>query len=75
MSRSAFARKFRDLMGAAPIDFLVEVRMWQAARQLKQQTLDLKSIARQAGYQSPAAFSVAFKRWSGETPSDYRRGT
>jgi AraC-like DNA-binding protein len=75
MSRSAFARKFRDLMGVAPIDFLVEIRMWQAARRLKQQTRDLKSIALEAGYQSPAAFSVAFKRWSGETPSDFRRGT
>jgi AraC-like DNA-binding protein len=75
MSRSAFARKFRDLMGAAPIDFLVEVRMWQAARSLKQQSRDMRSIALEAGYQSPAAFSVAFKRWSGETPSDYRRGT
>ena len=73
MSRSAFARKFRDLMGAAPIDFLVEVRMWQAARQLKQPSTDLKTISREAGYQSPAAFSVAFKRWSGATPSDYRR--
>ncbi len=75
MSRSAFARKFRDLMGTAPIDFLVELRMWQAARQLRQGGHDLKSIARQSGYQSPAAFSVAFKRWSGSTPSDYRRGT
>jgi AraC-like DNA-binding protein len=75
MSRSAFARKFRDLMGVAPIDFLVEIRMWQAARALKKQSRDLKSIALEAGYQSPAAFSVAFKRWSGETPSDYRRGT
>jgi AraC-like DNA-binding protein len=75
MSRSAFARKFRELMGVAPIDFLVEIRMWQAARQLKQQARDLKTIALEAGYQSPAAFSVAFKRWSGETPSDFRRGT
>ena len=75
MSRSAFARKFRDLMGVAPIDFLVEIRMWQAARRLKQQSRDLKTIALEAGYQSPAAFSVAFKRWSGETPSDFRRGT
>lgn len=75
MSRSAFARKFRDLMGVAPIDFLVEIRMWQAARRLKQQARDLKAIALEAGYQSPAAFSVAFKRWSGETPSDFRRAT
>jgi AraC-like DNA-binding protein len=75
MSRSAFARKFRDLMGVAPIDFLVEIRMWQAARRLKQQSRDLKTIALEAGYQSPAAFSVAFKRWSGETPSDFRRAT
>jgi AraC-like DNA-binding protein len=75
MSRSAFARKFRDLMGVAPIDFLVEIRMWQAAKRLKQQARDLRAVALEAGYQSPAAFSVAFKRWSGETPSDFRRGT
>jgi AraC-like DNA-binding protein len=75
MSRSAFARKFREVMGAAPIDFLVEVRMWQAARQLRQLSRDMKSIAIEAGYQSAAAFSVAFKRWSGESPSDYRRRT
>jgi AraC-like DNA-binding protein len=73
MSRSAFARKFRELMEVAPIDFLVEMRMWQASRQLRQPSHDLRRIALEAGYQSPAAFSVAFKRWSGATPSDYRR--
>jgi len=72
MSRSTFARRFREATGLAPMDLVVELRMRRACQRMRNDAEDLKSIARDVGYGSTAAFGVAFKRWSGKTPSDYR---
>ncbi|MBX3441748.1 MAG: helix-turn-helix transcriptional regulator [Planctomyces sp.] len=72
MSRSTFARRFQEALGCAPMDFLLEVRMRRASARLTSGESDLKSVARDVGYRSTAAFSAAFKRWSGRTPSDVR---
>lgn len=72
MSRSTFARRFRDLTGLAPMDLLLELRMRRACERMRDDSEDLKSIAREVGYGSTAAFGVAFKRWSGQTPSEFR---
>lgn len=73
MSRSTFARRFQALLGCGPMDCLVDIRMRRACQLLAQRTADLKSISRTVGYRSAAAFSASFKRWSGQSPSDYRR--
>jgi AraC-like DNA-binding protein len=71
LARSTFARKFRELVDCGPMDFLLDVRMRRAARRLADDDADLKSVARAVGYRSTAAFSVAFKRWSGVAPSRF----
>jgi AraC-like DNA-binding protein len=73
MSRSTFARRFQQLLGCGPMDVLVDIRMRKAGELLKRRGVDLKSIARSIGYRSTAAFSASFKRWCGQTPSDYRQ--
>jgi AraC-like DNA-binding protein len=72
MARSTFARRFRDVTGEAPIDVLTGVRMRVACRLLRHSQLGIKEISRRAGYRSVSAFSVAFRRWSGVSPLEYR---
>jgi AraC-like DNA-binding protein len=73
LSRSAFAVKFKEQTGAAPAAFLLESRMQLAVRLLEGDRHHLKEIARRVGYRSVSAFSTAFKRWRGQSPSTYRK--
>ena len=72
MSRSAFAARFVDLVGETPMSYVTQCRMRRAAILMTNPHTNLKSLARQLGYSSEAAFSVAFKRWSGMSPGRYR---
>ncbi len=49
-------------------------RMQTAARLLSEEQLHLTEMAAQVGYDSEAAFSKAFKRTLGVSPSIYRQG-
>lgn len=49
------------------------VRRELAERYLAEPTLDLTDLAFLLGYSEQSAFQRAFKRWTGQTPGDYRR--
>jgi len=52
---------------------LVETQRETLARQhLKQSTLSLDEIAERLGYGEQTSFGRAFKRWTGQTPQQYR---
>jgi AraC-like DNA-binding protein len=74
MSRSAFAARFKELLGQTPLEYVTEWRM-QKAMQLLQCRRDKKliDVARLVGYESDAAFSKAFKRVVGASPGEYRK--
>jgi AraC-like DNA-binding protein len=73
MSRSAFADRFTELVGVSPIQYLTERRMHAACQLLHDPDIGLAQIAARVGYRSTAAFSHAFRRWTGLTPGMYRR--
>ena len=73
LSRSAFAERFTQIMGQPPLTYLTEHRMRLAAWKLTQTRLSLAQIAAQVGYASEAAFSQAFKRAQGQSPSAFRK--
>ncbi len=75
MSRSAFAARFKELLGQTPLEYVTEWRMQKAMQLLEQRDKKLIDVARLVGYESDAAFSKAFKRVVGANPGEYlKRG-
>jgi len=74
MSRSSFALKFKQTVGASPMDYLARWRMLLAGDRLENSGDPVSVIARALGYDSESAFSTAFKRVMGCSPRQYSRG-
>jgi AraC-like DNA-binding protein len=74
MSRSAFAARFAQLVGVPPIEYLANWRMTLAKSALASSSdVPMADIAEIAGYRSVSAFSTAFKRDTGYSPTLYLR--
>lgn len=73
MSRSAFAARFKKMVGESPMQFLAEWRMNVAASWLKEREISVAELASRLGYQSEAAFSRTFKKFVGISPGRVRR--
>jgi AraC-like DNA-binding protein len=73
LSRSALHDRFVQFIGLTPMQYLTAWRMQIASRLLVQGSQPLASVALEAGYDSEAAFSRAFKRAVGVPPSVWRR--
>lgn len=75
MSRSAFAARFKELLGQTPLEYVTRWRMQKAIQLLEQRDKKLIDVARLVGYESDAAFSKAFKRVVGANTGEYiKRG-
>ena len=72
MSRSAFALRFKQLVGDAPMEYLARFRIQQATRLLNESSMPISQIADVIGYDSEASFSKAFKRHMGLPPGQFR---
>jgi AraC-like DNA-binding protein len=75
MSRSAFASRFAEVVAEPPGHYITRSKLRRAALLLRSSALGIAEVASRVGYSSEAAFSKAFKRWSGAPPSAYRRTT
>ena len=75
MSRTTFAVYFKQVAGIAPLAYLTEWRMRLAERSLREDDVQVATLARSLGYTSESAFSNAFKRVTGRAPKFYRNDT
>ena len=74
MSRSAFAARFRALVGETPLKHLTQWRMVRAASMLREhRPVTLGAIAAAMGYASESAFGKVFRRVLGMSPGKYRQ--
>ncbi|TQM37257.1 AraC-like DNA-binding protein [Pseudonocardia cypriaca] len=71
-SRAAFAKRFRELVGSAPLAYLRSWRMTLAAEYLADPDVTVGAVARRVGYSDAFTFSAAFKRERGVAPSTVR---
>jgi AraC-like DNA-binding protein len=73
-SRSLLDGRFREVLGLSPIRYVKEWRMRIAQDLLATTDVTIASVARRVGYDSEEAFSRAFKRAYGRSPSLWRAG-
>lgn len=70
MSRATFARRFRELMGKTPLDYLTDWRM-TVAQSLMAQGMPIKSIATEVGYSSTSVLTRIFTQRLGTGPRQW----
>ena len=73
LSRSVLAQRFTHLVGMPPMQYLAKWRMQIASGLLSDGSANVATVAAEIGYASEAAFSRAFKKMVGISPSDWRR--
>jgi AraC-like DNA-binding protein len=73
MSRSAFAQRFKDVVGDGPVEYLTRWRMYRASHLLRESEKKLADVAQSVGYDSDVGFNKAFKRILGVAPGEYRK--
>ena len=73
LSRFHFCRAFKESTGLSPHAWLRQYRLEQAMNMLRDTDTSVVSVAAGLGYASQTAFAAAFRRLSGETPTDWRR--
>jgi AraC-like DNA-binding protein len=74
VSRSSLHDRFREVLGLSPMRYVNEWRMRVAQELLRTTEVTVAVIARRVGYDSEEAFSRAFKRTHGQSPSLWRAG-
>lgn len=72
VSRSVLDARFRQVLGCSPIRYLTDWRMHVAQDLLTSTDLGVLRVARRVGYDAEEAFSRAFKRVHGSSPSAWR---
>jgi AraC family transcriptional regulator len=73
LSRFHFCRAFKESTGLSPHNWLRQYRLEQAIIMLRDPHNSVAIVAATLGYGSQTAFAAAFRRLTGETPSDWRR--
>lgn len=74
LSRWHFTRKFTEIEGISPHNYLLRLRMRLARRLLITTNLSIKEIAGMCGFQDTSYFSRVFKKSNNMTPPYYRFG-
>ena len=74
MSREHFCRLFKRHVGVTPIQYLTSLRMFHAKHLLVMNKEPMEVIAARCGYQNVNYFYMAFRKNTGVTPSNYRKG-
>jgi AraC-like DNA-binding protein len=75
MSRAVFAERFNKRVGMPPMQYVLEWRIAIAKDVLRRERAPLAEVAEKIGYQSASAFSTAFSRHAGCSPSAFARSS
>jgi AraC family transcriptional regulator len=70
---SHFCRVFRKATGASPHQYVMKAKLERAQQMLRESRMQLATIAECLGFTSQSHFTRAFRQFSGQTPSDFRR--
>jgi transcriptional regulator GlxA family with amidase domain len=71
-SRRNIARRFKQVTGITPIEYLQQTRIKAAKKLLEQTNQQMTEVIYNSGYNDPKAFRKVFRKTVGMTPSAYR---
>lgn len=74
MSKSTLSRRFQKQNGRKFSEVLLQIRIREAKRLLKETDISLDEVARLSGFGTASYFSAVYKKHEKETPSAYRQG-
>jgi len=74
LSKSYINAIFKKYANRAPIDFFINLKMQEACKLLKSTDLYIGEISSMLGYEDPYYFSRIFKKVTGVSPREYKRG-
>ena len=63
---------FNDQLGLSPAAYFNRLRLKSAERLLKDTSLSVQEIGLRTGYSSTASLSRSFKKFSGQSPVNFR---
>ncbi len=72
MSKTTYAKKFRETMGMSPRQFIIEERIKNAKRLLRDTEKTVSQIADSVGFYDVSHFVKAFQAKTGSTPKEYK---
>ena len=73
MGYSSFRKKFNEITGFSPAQYLIELRLTKARKLLKETNLSAKEIAFMTGFESEQYFNRLFKVKNLITPNQFRK--
>ncbi len=71
-SRRNIVRRFKQITGVPPIEYLQNIRIEMAKRKLEQSDLSISEIISETGYADPKSFRKVFTKLVGIKPLEYR---
>jgi AraC-like DNA-binding protein len=74
MAPHRFARSMKRFFGLTPSQYITKARITAASRLLKESELTVAEIAMACGFYDHSAFTRAFRKVTGTTPSEVRAG-
>ena len=73
LNRSYFSKLFKEVIGCTPQEFLIALRLNEAAELMKSSNTSIGEIAVRCGYPNQLHFSRAFKKRYGVPPREWRK--
>nr|WP_255536236.1 helix-turn-helix transcriptional regulator [Planococcus beigongshangi] len=74
MSKSTLSRRFQQQNGRKFSELLIQLRIREAKRLMKETEVPLDEVARLSGFGTASYFSSVYKKHENLTPSQYRQG-
>jgi len=71
LSPAYISKVFKEETGESPINYLIKTRLSNACDMLKKNSLSIKQISKNVGYEDAYYFSKLFKKYYGVPPSKY----
>lgn len=68
-----FIHSFKSIMKVPPLQYILSLRMSAAKGYLEKSNKNISEIASAVGYDNPLYFSRLFKKYSGFSPSEYKK--